>query len=404
MPTDPFPRLLAVSACLRHADALIVAAVPLFAAAVFRLSEAQIGAMVAAQGAAWLLVSLPAGVLVDRIAPLSGLKRAATLSTTGFAVVLAGYAWGSAPLFGFGAFLTASAIVLGYLSESASVQRLRSGPALGKANARLQLIQSAALILAPALMGALVARQHFAAGLLLGFGLALAAAALAQSFPRLDVPPKRERRPWREIREGLAFVRDQPLLRGIILCALFWNAAFMALAAVFVPFALSRLAMDAGAIGLAQSAMGGGSLLAALVAGYAMTRLPPRLLLGFGPLSSAVAAALLRFAPHESGFVAAAAAYLLLGFGPILWFVCQNTIRQIVTPQGMLGRVGAVIQLAIYGVRSLGALAGGAVAARYGSETAIDLVILVFGLSALVIPLSALGRLGAMPQAAGSPA
>ena len=404
MRSDPYPRLLAVSACLRHADALIVAAVPLFAAAVFRLSEAQIGAMVAAQGAAWLVMSLPAGLLVDRIAPLAGMARAAMVSAAGFAVVLAGYGLESPPLFGFGAFLTASAIVLAFLSESASVQRLRSGPALGQANARLQLIQSAAMILAPALMGWLVSRQFFTAGLLVGFGLAAAAALLAQGFPRLDDPPQRERRPWREIREGLGFVRDQPLLKGIVLCALFWNTAFMALAAVFVPFALARLGMDAGGIGLAQSAMGAGSLLAALVAGYAMTRLPPRLLLGFGPLSSAVAAALLRVAPQEAGFAAAAAAYLLLGFGPILWFVCQNTIRQIVTPQGMLGRVGAVIQLAIYGVRSLGALAGGAVAARYGSEAAIDLVIVLFALSALVIPLSALGRLGAMPQGAGSPA
>jgi len=402
MPPDPFPRLVAVSACLRHADALAVAAVPLIAATVFKLPEAQVGALVAAQSAAWLLFSLPAGVIVDRIAPLSGMVRALGLSILGLLVMLLGHATHLPPLFAAGAFLAACAVVLGYLSEGASVQRLRQGAALGAANARLQLVQSAAMILGPAAMGLLVARGLAFAGLLAGLLLAVAGLVLARGFPAQQPPPARERRPWREIQEGLAFVRGQPLLRGIVACALFWNAAFMALAAVFVPFALARLSMDADAIGLAQSAMGVGSLLAALTAGAAMTRLPPRLLLLFGPASS-TAAALLLLLPGLGGFAASSAAYLLLGFGPILWFVCQTTIRQLVTPLGMLGRVGAVIQLAIYGVRSLGALAGGLVAARFGGEAAIGFAAALFAASTLVIPVSALGRLRAMPHAAGSP-
>ena len=404
MPQNVFPRLAAASACLRHADALIVAGVPLVAAKVFGLPEQQVGAMVAAQGAAWLLFSLPAGVVVDRIAPLAGVQRALAVSLGGFAVAILGYAAGSALIFVFGAFLTACAVVLGLLAEGASVQRLKSGPALGEANARLQIIQSMAMILGPAVMGLLVARGFAFSGLLLGLGLAAAGLALAAGFPKQEPPPPRERHPWREIGEGLAFVRGQPLLRGIVACALFWNAAFMALAAVFVPHALSRLAMDADAIGLAQSAMGVGSLAAALTAGAAMTRMPPRFLLFFGPASSAAAVGLLLLAPGIGGFPASFAAYLMLGFGPILWFVCQNTIRQLVTPLGMLGRVGAVIQLAIYGVRSLGALTGGFVAARFGGEAAIGLVLALFAASTLVIPLSALGRLRAMPHAAGSPA
>jgi hypothetical protein len=72
----------------------------------------------------------------------------------------------------------------------------------------------------------------------------------------------------------------------------------------------------------------------------------------------------------------------LLGFGPILWFVCQNSSRQIVTPPGLLGRVGSVIQVAIYGVRSVGALLGGLVAARFGFDAALILIIALFAASA----------------------
>jgi predicted MFS family arabinose efflux permease len=265
----------------------------------------------------------------------------------------------------------------------------------------MQIVQSCAMLIGPSLMGFLIARGYPLTGLMTGLGLALAGLMLTAGFPKQEPPPRRDRAVLAEMKEGFAFVRGQPLLRGIVACALFWNSAFLALAAVFVPYALRKLAMDTGSVGLAQSAMGFGSLLAAFTAAWAMQRFPPRFLLFFGPASSTLAAAILYFAPDLGGFVSSVAVYFLLGFGPILWLVCQNTIRQLVTPKGLLGRVGAVIQLAIYGVRSIGALAGGWVAARYGLEAAIVMIIVLFALSTLTIPLSALGRLAAMPRSAG---
>ncbi len=404
MLSHPFRRLLAVSSCLRIADQLMVAGVPLAAAAVFKLPEDQIGAMVAAQGSAWLLMSLPAGVAIDRIAPLLGLQRALVLSCLGFLVAIAGQIWGSPVVFTFGAFLTAAAIVIGFLSEGASLQRLVEPQGLGQANARIQIIQSIAMLTGPMVMGLLMAQGYPLSGLLIALGLVLLGLALAAGFPKQEPPPPRQRLLLQEVKEGFAFVLAQPLLRGIVACALFWNTAFLALAAVFVPYALRRLEMDTASIGLAQSAMGLGSLLAALTAGKAMTALPPRFLLFFGPASSTLAAALLLAAPTLGGFSSSVTVYFLLGFGPILWFVCQNTIRQLVTPKGLLGRVGAVIQLAIYGVRSIGAIMGGIMAARYGMEAALLLITALFAVSTLTIPLSALGGLSAMPHSEGSPA
>jgi predicted MFS family arabinose efflux permease len=401
MLSHPFHRLVAVSACFRISDQLIVAGVPLVAAAIFRLPEDQIGAMVAAQGSAWLFMSLPAGVAIDRIAPLLGMQRALAISVAGFLMAIGGYLAGSPVLFTFGAFLTAAAVVIGYLSEAASVQRLVEPQALGAANAKMQIVQSCAMLIGPSLMGFLIAQGYPLTGLMVALGLALAGLVISAGFPKQEPPPARERAVLEEVKEGFTFVRSQPLLRGIVACALFWNSAFLALAAVFVPYALRKLAMDTGSIGFAQSAMGLGALLAAFSAARAMQKFPPRFLLFFGPASSTLAATILYFAPDLGGFASSVAVYFLLGFGPILWLVCQNTIRQLVTPKGMLGRVGAVIQLAIYGVRSIGALAGGWVAARYGLEAAITMIIVLFALSTLTIPLSALGRLAAMPRSAG---
>ena len=52
-----------------------------------------------------------------------------------------------------------------------------------------------------------------------------------------------------------------------------------------------------------------------------------------------IAAALFLLAPSGNGFAFAAAGHFLIGFGPMLWLICQTTVRQLVTPAPMLGRV-----------------------------------------------------------------
>ena len=151
-------------------------------------------------------------------------------------------------------------------------------------------------------------------------------------------------------------------------------------------------------MGLAQSAYGAGLILGALVAPISSKRLPPLATLIFGPAVSVIAAALFLLAPSGNGFAFAAAGHFLVGFGPMLWLICQTTVRQLVTPAPMLGRVNATVQTAIYGVRPLGALAGGIVAAQAGLQAALLLIAASFVLSTLVIVLSPLARLRALPQ------
>jgi hypothetical protein len=129
---------------------------------------------------------------------------------------------------------------------------------------------------------------------------------------------------------------------------------------------------------------------------------PPLETLIFGPAVSVIAAAFFLLAPATgstgNGFAFAAAGHFLVGFGPMLWLICQTTVRQLVTPAPMLGRVNATVQTAIYGVRPLGALAGGVVAAQAGLQAAMLLIAASFVLSTLVILLSPLARLRALPQ------
>jgi predicted MFS family arabinose efflux permease len=396
-----FHRLTAVAAGFRGADQLMVAGTPLVVAALFGGGPDVVGLIVAVQGSAWLVMSLPAGVAVDRIAPLDALKAGMVMAVTGVALAMAGLAGGSLALFAAGAFLSASAAVVGFLAESASVQALVPAGQLPRANARLQLVQSSAALIGPAVMGLAVLQGWTMQAYLLAAMIAAVGLVFALGFGKQPARAPRARQPLAEIAEGFGFVRRQPLLVGIVACALFWNMAFFALVAVFVPFALGPLGLNAAEAGIAQSAIGIGSLAAAFLATVAMARLSPRLILVFGPASSMLASVILALSPELAGttlrLVGPVAVFLLLGFGPILWFVCQNSIRQLVTPPVLLGRVGSVIQVAIYGVRSVGALLGGLVASRFGFSAAMGLIVGLFAASLLAVLVSALARLQTLP-------
>src|SRR5262249_11466932 len=127
-------------------------------------------------------------------------------------------------------------------------------------------------------------------------------------------------------------------------------------------------------------------------------RRPPATPLSCGPAVSVIAAGLFLLAPSSNGLACAAAGHFLVGFGPMMWLICQTTVRQLVTPAPLMGRVNATVQTVIYGVRPLGALAGGVVAAQAGMQMALLLIAASSGLPPLVIGLSPLARLRALPQ------
>lgn len=59
-------------------------------------------------------------------------------------------------------------------------------------------------------------------------------------------------------------------------------------------------------------------------------------------------------------------AQLLRGTGPALYGVNQQTVRQTLTPPGLLSRVNATWRFLVYGTQPLGALLGGVLGAAVG--------------------------------------
>ena len=398
----PFTALLGAAAGTHAADQMALATLPLTATLVLGAGPDLLGLLVAAQSAAWLLVSLPAGAWIDRLPRRRMLIVALALGLTASIVAVAAAATGHVFLLGLAAIAGASGTVVYVLTSVSLLPSLVAAGDLSRANARLELARAVVSLAAPFVAGLLA--QHLSPTW--GYALAALGAALALlcvlALPEGTAPTTAAERPTlaSAIRLGTAFVVRNELLRGISLCAIFWNFAFFALLAIWAPLALGPLGLDPAHMGLAQSTYGAGLILGALVAPFCARRLPPFVTLIFGPAISVVAAFLFLAAPEGNGLALAAAGYFLVGFGPMLWLICQTTVRQLVTPSPLMGRVNATVQTAIYGVRPLGALAGGLVAAHAGLHAALLLIALAFALSTLVIVLSPLARLRVLPAPA----
>lgn len=393
-------RLSIAALGLHGADQLAMAALPLTAVLALGAGPGLVGALLAAQAAAWLAFSLPAGLLVDRFARPWLLRAAALTAAAGAGLALPGAFGGWPAMLGLATFVAACGTVLFVLAAGSLVPMLASRDGLAAANARLELARAAASLLAPPLAGLLAGGEMPVAA----YGLAMVAALLAfgmtRGVPGAAVPVAAARPPIRaQLAEGARFVLGQPLLRGIFGCALAWNFAFFALLAAIVPFALRPLGLDPARLGLAQAGYGAGMIVGAALAAWVQRRFGPNAVLVAGPGLSVATPALLLAAP-AGGVLLPFVALFLVGFGPMMWLICQTGIRQIVTPPAMLGRVGAVLQVAIYGVRPLGALAGGALAAAQGPAAGIWLAGAGFAASVLVVLASDLVRLRRLPAAA----
>lgn len=397
----PFTALLGAAAGTHAADQLALATLPLTATLVLGAGPDLLGLLVAAQSAAWLLVSLPAGAWIDRLPRRRMLIVALALGLLASITAVFAAATGLVFVLGLAAIAGASGTVVYVLASVSLLPSLVPAADLPRSNARLELARAGVSLAAPFVAGLLA--QHLSPTwgyVLAAFGAALALVCVF-ALPAGAAPGAGTERPslGEAIRVGAAFVVNHELLRGISLCAIFWNFAFFALLAIWTPFALGPLGLDPSHMGLAQSTYGAGLILGALVAPVSSRHLPPLATLIFGPAVSVLAAALFLAAPAGNGFLLAAAGYFLVGFGPMLWLICQTTVRQLVTPAPLMGRVNATVQTAIYGVRPLGALAGGLVAAHAGLQGALLLIAAAFALSALVIVLSPLARLRVMPAA-----
>ena len=249
-----------------------------------------------------------------------------------------------------------------------------------------------------------IARRSLTVAAAFGFAAALSVVAVVLLSgiyePARQSAPQRH--PLQEIKEGAAFVLHHPLLRPVFVTQFIFNTASFLLLAVFVPYAVRRLALSATGVGTTLAMYGVGMVFGALLATRVMRRLPFGVVIGLGPVTGFVAATLMALTTLIPSPALAGLSFFLLGAGPILWVISTTTLRQSVTPPSLLGRVSA-INIMSYGARPLGSALGAVVGGIYGAESCLYLAAVIFGAQALVILMSPAVSLAQQPEMISEP-
>ncbi|MGO4398085.1 MFS transporter [Achromobacter sp. PAB15] len=398
-----FRRLAASNLAAQFSEQMALAAAPLVAVLALDATAAQTGYLQTAQTLPFLLLSLPAGVLADRMSRRALMTAAECVRACSLLALLALLWLGGLSLAWLTAlgFLGAVGTVAYNVAAPALVPRLVPARELASANRWLELARSCAFSAGPAAGGALVGWMGAPTAYVLATTLSLLAAVLLAGLPQ-DAPTSTARRDvLAELRAGAAFVVAHPLLRPVLITAVFFNTAWFVLQAVYVVYAIERLGLSAAGVGITLGVYGAGMLAGALAAPWLARRLSFGAMIALGPLSALVASAILLSTLAYASGPWAAVGFFLFGAGPILWTITTTTLRQAVTPNALLGRVSAVILTATFGARPVGALIGATLAARVSLDACLWVSTAGFLVQFLVLFASPVLRLRSQPDAVG---
>jgi MFS family permease len=365
-----YAKLWAAVAVSNVGDGIYATALPLLAATLTR-DPLAIAVVFLAGQLPWLLLALPAGVLVDRV------DRRRLLWTTDAARLVVVGVLGVAVLAGWATvwLLAATGFLLGVGQTMYDTAAQVIVPAVvSRDPARLEAangrIESATLI------GGQLAGPP-AGGLLFSVAPALPFLADAASFAAASMlvaaipghytvprdPQARLTTVRAQIAEGLGWLWRHRLLRTLGLMVGVSNLAMAGWSAIFVLFAQDELGLGS---------LGYGALLTTLAVGGAVGGLvTARLNRRFGPGRLLVATTLTQPGVILAIGVAAnawavGALLALLGLGALVWNVVTVSLRQQLVPDRLFGRVNSVYKLLAMGTVPLGALLGGVLGRTLG--------------------------------------
>lgn len=397
-----FGALAGSNLAAQSAEQLSLAAVPLVAVLALGAGPGEIGTLAAVQTLPFLLLSIPLGVLADRVSRRRLMVWAEGLRALSLLGLLAMVATGQLSIAGLAILGFAGAVgTVGFsVAAPALVPALVPRELLGRANGRLELARSAAYAGGPALAGALVAWAGASAAFVIAAVLSASAVALlwGLSEPARAAAPARH--PLLEIRDGAQFVWRQEYLRPMLLTGAAWNISWFVLQAAYVPYAVRALGLSAQAVGVTLAGYGAGMVVGALLASRVVGAMPFGRAIQVGPAVSVLAAGAMAATLALPSGVLAAVSFFLFGVGPIVWTITSTTLRQSITPDRMLGRVSSVFLTVNAGARPVGAALGGVVGAAWGEPACLWLALAGFILQAWIILASGLKGLRGLPAPA----
>jgi MFS family permease len=398
-----FRRLWAAQSASLFGSEITALALPLMAVLLLDASPVQMGLLAAAGTVPFLLCSLPAGVWIDR-RQRRPVLIAADIARTALLLSIPLMAW-------LGILrieqLYAMTFVVGVLGVFFEVAHYAYVPSLVgrgsvvEGNSKLQISYSAAEAGGPGIAGLLVQFLSAPGAIVVDAVSFLVSAVLLRRIetPEPPVDTRTSHGARRDVEDGLRALLGHRLLRPIVLASITESIFVKGIAAIFVLYATRELEISPVMLGVILAVGGIGAIPGALLSTPAARRF------GVGPtiiggwLIAMAAWLLIPLATGPLAVPVLAASMLLGGVAGTIVNVQQWSLRQLVTPDALQGRVTASHRFLVYGAYPLGALLGGWLGATLGLRTAIALCALGALAAPVWVAISPLRRLREQPTA-----
>ncbi|MFJ5231104.1 MFS transporter [Kitasatospora sp. NPDC088391] len=376
-----FRRFWAGQSVSQFGDRISELALPLIAVGALDASAAQVAALTALVWAP----NLPAvllGAWVDgrpgkrRLLVLADVVRALALASLPVAALCGAVTLGQ--LYAV-ALVTGAAGVLFNNAYAPFFAHLVPRASYLEANSRLSTTRSAAQLAGPALGGVLVQVLTAPGAVLvdalsfLGSALLIGRIDVHEPEPEPATGPATGRSVPARAGHGLRFVTGHPYLRAALGCCTTVNFFTFLGYGLTVLFAGRELGLSAGVIGLALGVGASGALLGALLAPALSRRIGAGRTVVLGAVLFPAPVALLTLAdgPLWARAGVLAGAEFLSGLGVMIFDVNLNSLQAAVIPDALRSRVSGAFATVNYGVRPLGALAGGLLGSTLGLRAAL---------------------------------
>jgi predicted MFS family arabinose efflux permease len=402
---DPrFTKLLAGQTISELGSAVTQIALPTLAVLLLHAGPFELGILIALQRIPFPIMALFVGVWIDRLPRRRVMILADVLRAALLAVVPVSFTGGflSLPLLDVVALLSGVLTIFFDLAYLSYVPQLVDRERLSDANATLQMSMSVSNLAGPGLGGLLI--QAVGAARAVGVD----AASYVVSFMSLlwmgADTSRGERRQsrgmWKELREGFGHVFANPVLRGLILVfgvvILFGHTMEPNL----YPFAYRDLHFTPAILGWILSVEGAAAVVGAYLSPRIMGRFTAGWILAFTGLVSGAVFVVVSFAGAGPSILIIGGALIVNGLIDPINNVTQWSLRQLLTPDHLQGRMNSIFRTVFWGAWPLGNLIGGYVGSLIGARMTIMAAGLLFGTISLAFLLQPLRNAKLAPPVA----
>ena len=391
-----YRRLWASIAISSFGGQVTMLALPLTAAVLLHATPTQMGLLGAVEILPFVLLSLPAGVWLDRVRKLPVyIAGELTIALVALSVPVAWWlGWLSIHWLYACGFVLGSVYTVAGSAAQIVLTQVVARERLVEAHAKNALAGSAAEVAGPGVAGALIKVVGAPLALLVDAVLVTVSAAILRGVEVRESARESGaatgRRFWDDLRAGVRFVARHRLLVALALAVGTWQMCHQAAIVVQILFATRTLGLSENAVGLAYTGMGIGTVIAS-VFGNRISRAigpGPSLIVGFAVCGCGWL--LLAVAPANAWGIAAFAVMLtMFSTGAVFIFINFLAMRQAVTPAPLLGRMTSTMRWLILIPAGPGALIGGWLGEHVGLRAS-----LAFAGGVSLLLAAAAGQLG----------